>query len=464
MKRRSSAGRAALLLGIVLALSRRASAQTTPISDLGSTTYLGFSGGLYENGSNVPPADHLAAGLTAAAAVQPLDTAGNPSPSGKVVLVSVGMSNTTQEFCSGGGLTPCDSWTFVGQASADPAVNHSTLFLVNGARGSQTAATWDSPMDANYDRVRDTDLVNAGATEAQVQVAWVKVANPGPTVSLPAANSDASALVTQMGNIVRALKTRYPNLKLVYLSSRIYAGYATTALNPEPYAYESGFAVKWLVQAQVDQMRAGGTIVDPRAGDLNRATGAPWVGWSAYLWANGTTPRSDGLVWLVSDLAADGTHPSQSGRQKVGTLLLAFFKSDSTSRPWFLATGAGARFHTLTPCRVADTRDPAGSWGGPALAANAERTFMLSGRCGIPATARAAAVNLTVTQASADGDLRARAAGDPSTLVSTINYRAAQTRANNAILPIGAAGGVTLRCVQASGSAHTILDVFGFFE
>jgi hypothetical protein len=197
---------------------------------------------------------------------------------------------------------------------------------------------------------------------------------------------------------------------------------------------------------------------------LNRATGAPWIGWSAYLWANGTTPRSDGLVWLQSDLAADGTHPSQAGRQKVGTLLLAFFKSHSTARPWFLAAGAGAAFHTVTPCRIADTRDPNGPWGGPALGANSERSFTVTGRCGVPPTARAIAVNLTVTLGSADGDLRARAAGDPLTLVSTINYRASQTRANNAILSVGAGGGVTLRCVQPSGTAHAVLDVYGYFE
>ena len=331
---------------LLLAGIARGQAGFTPLTDMGGQTYLGFPGGLYQNGTNAPPADHASAGAARAAMVVPLDASGNAAASGKIVLLSIGMSNTTQEFCSSGGLTPCASWSFVGQAAADASVNHATLVLVNGARSGQTAATWDFPSDSNYDRVRDTDLANAGATERQVQVAWVKVANPGPAVSLPSASADAYTLETQMGNIVRALKTRYVNLQLVYFSSRIYAGYATSTLNPEPYAYESGLAVKWLVQAQIDQMRNGGTIVDARAGNLNIAIGAPWIAWGPYLWANGAMPRSDGLTWLAADLQSDGTHPSQSGQAKVGAQLLSFFKTAPTARGWFLA-GCAADAATL---------------------------------------------------------------------------------------------------------------------
>ncbi|HVS32317.1 MAG TPA: hypothetical protein VMS98_12800 [Thermoanaerobaculia bacterium] len=328
------------LLAVLLCVAGGASAVLAqpliPLNDLGAGHYLGFAGGLFENGSNVPPADHAAAGASVASLVQPLDPGGNPSPSGKIVMLSIGMSNTTQEFCSRESLGPCDSWSFVGQASADPAVNHSTLLIVNGAAGGQAADAWDAPTEKNYDRIRTQNLVRAGATEAQIQVAWVKVANRAPTVSLPSEAADAYRLVAQLGDIVRALKVRYPNLRLVYLSSRIYAGYATSNLNPEPYAYESGFAVKWLVEAQTRQMRSGG--VDPRAGDLNYNSGvAPFVTWGPYLWANGESPRSDGLIWLRSDLASDGTHPSTSGRTKVASLLLDFFKTEPTSKGWFLA-------------------------------------------------------------------------------------------------------------------------------
>jgi hypothetical protein len=305
-----------------------------PLMDMRHTRYKTFPGGLYPGG-NAVPADHAAAGAAHAAAIVPRDTAGTPDPAGKHVLLSIGMSNTTQEFCSASGATPCDPFTFTGQALADPDVNRTTLAIANGALGGRTADFWDSPTDPDYARVRDTVLAPQGLSEAQVQVAWVKVANAGPRVALTWPQADAYRLLVQQGDIARALKARYPNLQQVFFSSRIYGGYAATALNPEPYAYESGFAVKWLVAAQIEQMRSG--QVDPRAGDLDYTSVAPWLAWGPYLWADGVEPRSDGLRWLRGDLAADGTHPSITGRQKVGALLLTFFKTSPQTSCWFLA-------------------------------------------------------------------------------------------------------------------------------
>jgi hypothetical protein len=132
------------------------------------------------------------------------------------------------------------------------------------------------------------------------------------------------------------MKVRYPNLQIVFISSRIYAGYASTALNPEPYAYESAFGVKWVIEAQITQMNGGG--VDPVAGDLNLNSGiAPWIAWGPYLWADGLIPRSDGLIWLCSDLSNDGTHPSPAGRDKVANMLLHHLIDSPQSRPWFRA-------------------------------------------------------------------------------------------------------------------------------
>ena len=305
-----------------------------PLTDLGTGKYLDqFQGGLYENGSNIMPLDHRAAELRHIAAVQPLDRDGNPSAEGKIVLLSIGMSNTTQEFCAQGNPSPCSPWSFAGQAAADPAINHRSLAIVNGARGGQDAGTWDAPADANYNLVRDNDLAPAGLTEKQVQVIWLKEANAQPRVSLPSPSADAYALVREIADIIRAAKTRYPNLQLVFLSSRIYAGWATTTLNPEPYAYESGFAVKWLIAAQIEQRRSA--RVDPAAGNLDDRAG-PWIGWGPYLWDN---------TWPRSDFESDGTHPAQPAEQKVGRMLLEFFKQ----QPWFVCEPPRPRRRVALP-------------------------------------------------------------------------------------------------------------------
>jgi hypothetical protein len=120
--------------------------------------------------------------------------------------------------------------------------------------------------------------------------------------------------------------------------------------------------------------------------------------------------------------------------------------------------------YTLTPCRAFDTRSPAGEFGGPALAAQAERTFALAGRCGIPASARALSLNVTVTGATATGNVVLFPGGSFPPSTSTLNYAAGATRANNAIVGLGASASIRVRANQASGSVHVVLDVNGYFE
>jgi len=125
---------------------------------------------------------------------------------------------------------------------------------------------------------------------------------------------------------------------------------------------------------------------------------------------------------------------------------------------------AAASFYTLTPCRVLDTRHPAGPLGGPALAANTQRTFTVGGQCGIPPTAKALSANLTVTAGTAAGLLKLFPTGIATPTATTINYRGAQTRANNSLPQLGNGGALTIRCEQSSGSVHAIIDVNGYYQ
>jgi hypothetical protein len=125
---------------------------------------------------------------------------------------------------------------------------------------------------------------------------------------------------------------------------------------------------------------------------------------------------------------------------------------------------AGTSFHTLTPCRIADTRNPAGPQGGPSLAAGASRSFAVSGVCAIPSTAKAVAVNLTAVLPTTDGYLTLYPTGLPVPLASSINFRAGIVRANNAVLPLGTGGQIAVFCGMGSGSTDFLLDVTGWFE
>lgn len=280
--------------------------------------YHGQDGGLYGGGQNVPPDGHRKAAMKAAARIQPLDADGKPAADGRIVLVSISMSNATQEFS-----------TFKRIADADPAKSP-RLTIVDCAQGGQAMAEW-APPQAQPWTVAERLIANARVTPAQVQVAWIKLANKGPHGELEA---HGRKLQRDTLAVIQNAKARFPNLQIAYLSSRIYGGYSTGALNPEPFAYESAFPVRWLIQ---DQVRGAAALnFDSDRGDVK----APLLLWGPYLWADGTTPRtSDKLVYLREDLAGDGTHPSDSGRQKVARQLLDFFLTDETANGWFAKEG-----------------------------------------------------------------------------------------------------------------------------
>ena len=123
-----------------------------------------------------------------------------------------------------------------------------------------------------------------------------------------------------------------------------------------------------------------------------------------------------------------------------------------------------AQYFSVTPCRLADTRNPAGPYAGPALAAASDRAFVAAGQCGIPPSAKAVSVNVTVTQPTAAGDLRLYPGAGAVPTSSALNYRAGQTRANNTVVELGAAGDFALHSDQAAGTVEVIVDVNGYFQ
>jgi hypothetical protein len=201
--------------------------------------YKGEDGGLYGGGKNEPPRTHQLAAQEALRRITPLDGDGKPATDGKIVFISLGMSNTSGEF---------------------------RLFV----------------------------------RPEQVQVAWIKHAEPGPlpdTSPLQYARKVKEDIAASLA-VTRAM---FPNLRVAYLSSRIYGGYNIAGfrrVNPEPFAYETAFSVRWVIEDQINREKEG-------------KVEGPVLLWGPYLWADGVTPRrSDKLVWERKDLGEDGVHPS----------------------------------------------------------------------------------------------------------------------------------------------------------
>ena len=242
-----------------------------PLTEL-TGRYKGEDGGLYGGGSNDPPKLHREAYLKESLKIRPLDTNGQPASDGKIGFITIGFSNTNLE-----------SIAFKAAADADPQKSPRVV-VVNGSIGARCAAMWawdgddvlpkaeqqrlDKEMDVLHMPKtgrrhpaglgdRDTwpwlerRLKEAGLAPAQVQALWMKHVEAGPK-NLGEFPAHAKALEDDMADILIIAKRRFPNLRVAFLSSRTFAGWnANFAGSPEPFAYESAFAVRWLVQRQV---------------------------------------------------------------------------------------------------------------------------------------------------------------------------------------------------------------------
>ncbi len=172
---------------------------------------------------------------------------------------------------------------------------------------------------------------------------------------------------------------------------------------------------------------------------------------------------------VVSTLnSLDGTVLANAAIVPAGTNgAVSFFAANTTDlivdiNGYFAppATG-GLNFYTATPCRIVDTRNPAGTFGGPILNGGTERTFPLSqGSCGLPATAAAYSLNMTVVPSGLLGYLTTWPTGVNQPVVSTLNAFKGQVVANAAMVPAGAGGAIN---VYVTNTTHIIIDTNGFF-
>ena len=236
-------------------------------------------------------------------------------------------------------------------------------------------------------------------------------------------------------------------------------GYLEVQLTVTDSSGATGNATRDLLPSKVDITFAtvppglsvtvnGSTLTGPQ-------TVTSWQGWTLQAFAPAAQPIGSD-VYVFSSWSLGGG----------SAIALVTPASPATyTATYQLSTREGPQgLFTLAPCRLLDTRNPAGALGGPALPAGGVRTFDVRDVCGIPPTARAIVANVTVTASTGPGHLRLWASDELVPLSSTVNFAAGQTRASNAVVRLGAEGSFSVLNGMASGSVHVIVDAAGYFQ
>lgn len=245
--------------------------------------------GLYGGGSDIPTGSYLTRGIAAGATVSALSVPNR-------VVASLGMSTTMHIF---------QKWMDL--------ESNAFCTRVNTANSGMTYEDWDTSSAAGW-TAASSDLSAVGLVPADIRVAWVML------VTGSAANPNV-VTVAQFETLLALLRTKWPNVKQLLISTYPYGGYHTilgSALDPQ--LWQAGVYARTFIQNHMDD------------------TTPPWIGWGPYLWAYGTTARSDGLTWLSTDYSAgDGIHLSDpAGRTKASDLMEAFLQASAVTG-WYRA-------------------------------------------------------------------------------------------------------------------------------
>jgi Leucine-rich repeat (LRR) protein len=220
-------------------------------------------------------------------------------------------------------------------------------------------------------------------------------------------------------------------------------------------------------------------VASERSAEVSAVTGTVPPGWYALTvaaYGRGTVTSAAGAIdcgaachaafapgssVVLTANAGDGSAFLGWGGACSGTALTCDLTMDAKKTATATFSMPPASFYTVAPCRAYDSRSPA--WAS-ALRAGTYTQLAIVGRCGIPATAEAVSLNVTVVSPSGGGHLRLYASGTPPPGTSSISYDSGQTRANNAVVSLGADGAVVVYVSQPSGTAHVVLDVTGYFQ
>jgi hypothetical protein len=187
--------------------------------------------------------------------------------------------------------------------------------------------------------------------------------------------------------------------------------------------------------------------------------------------STGVAPTTSTINFPIKDVRANGVFVSLNGTGK----LQAVYRSTPGKKVhilldvtgYFVVGASGNEYFSVAPARFLDTRVP-NPGSAHILSRGVPYGFQVGGRTvgstTIPADAVAVTGNLTVTGQTKAGylSLTPTSVGSPAT--STLNFPVGDTRANNVTAKLGAGGILYVVYQGASGKAHAIFDVTGYFR
>jgi hypothetical protein len=170
--------------------------------------------------------------------------------------------------------------------------------------------------------------------------------------------------------------------------------------------------------------------------------------------------------WIVNVTGDVGPRAAQFGSTPWTILLPSdtkgAFRINGEPASGAVPLGQHLEFVPVTPCRIADTRNPTGAFGGPFIASSSYRDFFITdSACQIPTTAQAYSLNITAVPLGPVGFVSVWPTGNPQPVVSTLNSSDGRIKANAAIVPAGLDGGIR---VFSSNPTNVIIDINGYFD
>jgi hypothetical protein len=221
----------------------------------------------------------------------------------------------------------------------------------------------------------------------------------------------------------------------------VVAGYTTSADFPVVQSFQGSFGGYF--DAFVAVLGVGGKSLDF----------ASYLGGGGDDRAYGVAPLGSGQLVVAGQVMAGTVPYMQRGfSSAVSGNLDGFLAAVSYPQP--------LRFVPVTPCRVADTRLPAGPFGGPSFAGGSSRDFVVpASGCGVPVTAQAYSLNVTVVPSGGLNYLTIWPGGQPRPVASLLNSDG-RVKANATIVPAGTGGAVS---VFATETTDALLDIDGYF-